>query len=65
MKRKIKEIGTALLLPGAIITAMYIEKLLEIITEKVPIEIITIVVMIVLYKIIKTTLKIEKKLERR
>lgn len=65
MKQKIKEIGTALLLPGAIITAMYIEKLLEIMTEKVPIEIVTIVVMIAIYKIIKTTLKIEKKLERR
>lgn len=63
MKQKKK--GTALLLPGAIITAMYIEKLLEIITEKVPIEIVTIVVMIAIYKIIKTTLKIEKKLERR
>jgi len=65
MKQKIKEIGTALLLPGTIITAMYIEKLLEIMTEKVPIEIVTIVVIIALYKIIKTTLKIEKKLERR
>ena len=65
MKQKIKEIGTALLLPGTIITAMYIEKLLEIMTEKVPIEIVTIVVMIALYKIIKTTIKIEKKLERR
>lgn len=62
---KQKKIGTALLLPGTIITAMYIEKLLEIITEKVPIEIVTIVVMIAIYKIIKTTLKIEKKLERR
>lgn len=62
---KQKKIGTALLLPGTIITAMYIEKLLEIMTEKVPIEIITIVVMIAIYKIIKTTLKIEKKLERR
>lgn len=65
MKQKIKEIGTALLLPGTIITAMYIEKLLEIMTEKVPIEIVTIVVMIAIYKIIKTTIKIEKNLERR
>ena len=33
MKQKIKEIGTALLLPGTIITAMYMEKLLEIINK--------------------------------
>ena len=61
MKQTIKEIGISLIFPMMMIAAMYLAKLCEIIFAKVPIEIMIIIVTILIYKIIKTALKLENR----